>query len=178
MPIAENQLIELKHAYQILGVPLAASALSIKQTYRRLLKRWHPDLYPSGTPDHAEATRMSTLINDAYSAIESAPLRYYTETNLSSDGRSGRPTQTSTNGSTAIRRETFPKTDRVEFWVRFACGALFGILVSFRLVIEFFDQPAVLAVGVVAAILGFGFGAARYGDKFWYSVLGRWWFWS
>jgi hypothetical protein len=178
MPLAENQLIELKHAYQVLGVPLSASALSIKQAYRKLLKRWHPDLYPSGTPDHAEATRMSTLINDAYSAIEGAPLRYYTEINPSLGRRSRRVTQTSTNESTGIHSETLPKTDRLEFWVRFVCGTLFGILVSIRLVLEFFDQPAILAVGVAAAILGFGFAAARYGDRFWHSILGRWWFWS
>jgi curved DNA-binding protein CbpA len=178
MPLAENQLIELKHAYQVLGVPLSASALSIKQAYRKLVKRWHPDLYQSGTPDHAEAARMSSFINSAYSIVQSAPLRYYTETNLFPDGKGRRDTQSSTNESTSTPTETLPKTDRIEFWVRFVCGALFGILVSFRLVLEFFDQPAILVVGVAAGILGFGFAAARYGDRFWYSILGRWWFWS
>jgi hypothetical protein len=26
--------------------------------------------------------------------------------------------------------------------------------------------------------VGFGLGAARYGDKFWYSIFRRWWLWS
>jgi len=178
MPIAEAQLSELKRAYQILGVTLFASAPSIKQTYRRLVKRWHPDLYPSGTPDRVEATRMTKVINEAYTAIAFAPLRYYVETNPLADERTRQAARPSTNDSTGIRSETLPKTDRLEFWVRFVCGALFGTLVSVRLLLEFFDQPAILAMGVVAAILGFGFAAARYGDRFWHSILRHWWFWS
>jgi curved DNA-binding protein CbpA len=44
MAIAGYQLSDLKHAYQILGVPLFASVPSIKQAHRKLIKRWHPDL--------------------------------------------------------------------------------------------------------------------------------------
>jgi hypothetical protein len=82
------------------------------------------------------------------------------------------------NESTNVSIGTFPKTDRLEFWVRFVCGALFGALVSIRLVLDLFDQPAVLVMSIVAAVLGFGFAAARYGDKFWYSIFRHWWFWS
>lgn len=178
MPIAESQLSELKHAYQILGVPLSASAPSIKQTYRKLVKRWHPDLYAHGTPDHTEATIMKTLINEAYVYIQNAPLRYYAEPNPLADAGSRQPARPLTNESTGAGIETLPKTDRLEFWVRFACGALFGALVSIRLVLELFDRPAVLLTGIAAAILGFGFAAARYGDKFWYAIFRHWWFWS
>jgi DnaJ domain len=178
MPIAESQLSELKHAYQILGVPPSASAPSIKQTHRKLIKRWHPDLYVNGTSDHAEATRMTKMINEAYMAIHNAPLRYYIEPNPLAQASSGQAKRPSTNESTGISIETLPKTDRLEFWVRFVCGALFGILVSFRLALDFFDQPAILATAVAAAIVGLGFAAARYGDKFWYSIFRHWWFWS
>src|SRR5690348_13552951 len=67
MPIAECQVAELKRAYQTLGVPFSASALSIKQGYRRIAKRWHPDLYPTGTPAYDEATQMMKRINEAFS---------------------------------------------------------------------------------------------------------------
>jgi len=133
---------------------------------------------PEWTPDHVEATRMTKVINEAYTAIAFAPLRYYVETNPLADERTRQAARPSTNDSTGIRSETLPKTDRLEFWVRFVCGALFGTLVSVRLLLEFFDQPAILAMGVVAAILGFGFAAARYGDRFWHSILRHWWFWS
>jgi curved DNA-binding protein CbpA len=42
MPVNDYQLAELRHAYQVLGVPPDTSAPSIKKTYRRLVKRWHP----------------------------------------------------------------------------------------------------------------------------------------
>jgi len=80
MPVDDYQLAELRHAYQVLGVAPEASAPSIKKTYRRLVKRWHPDLYPNGTPAHVEATQMTRLINEAYSAIAHAPLGYHMET--------------------------------------------------------------------------------------------------
>lgn len=178
MPIAEYQLTELKHAYQIFGISLSASALSIKQTYRKLIKRWHPDLYPGRTPEHAEAIRMTQLINEAYTAIKDAPLRYYIESGALVGGRIREATRPSADESSGMRSETFPKTDRLEFWVRFVCGALFGILVSIQLALQFLDEPKFLAVGVITVRLGFGFAAARYGDKFWYSILQHWWFWS
>jgi curved DNA-binding protein CbpA len=81
MPIAEYQLSDLKHAYQILGVPLFASIPTIRQAHRKLIKRWHPDLYANKTSDHTEATRMTKLIIEAYAAIQNAPLRYYAERN-------------------------------------------------------------------------------------------------
>jgi DnaJ-class molecular chaperone len=49
MPVLDDQSAEWKHAYQVLGVPRYASAHAIKAAYRKLVKRWHPDLY---TPAH------------------------------------------------------------------------------------------------------------------------------
>ena len=80
MLVDDHQIAELRHAYQVLGVPTDSSALSIKKAYRRLLKRWHPDLYPDGTPTHVEATNMTRLVNEAYAAIANAPLIYHAET--------------------------------------------------------------------------------------------------
>ena len=79
MRVDESQLSRWKHAYQVLGVPLAASANSIRQAQRRLVKRWHADLYQVGTQGHTDATHMTVLFNEAYAAIERAPLRYFVE---------------------------------------------------------------------------------------------------
>jgi hypothetical protein len=182
MPLSDDQLKELKHAYQVLGVPLEASAHSIRQTYRLLVKRWHPDLYQDGTPAHVEATQMVTLINEAYSAIAHAPLRYHEETYSQQAGRRGRQTtSTPRNGPIKVTTESIPKTDRLEFWVRFVCGAVAGIFVCLDLVFSIMPDSSqnvpVLALGALVVILGFGFGAARYGDKFWYSIFRRWWLW-
>jgi hypothetical protein len=183
MPIAEDQITELKHAYQILGAPLSASASSIKQTYRKLVKRWHPDLYPSGTPAYAEATQMTKLINAAYSGIENAPLRYYIEACPPAYVRSRQATRPSPNEPSGIRSETLPKTDWLEFWIRFVCGALFGALISVRFFLSRYflfsdEQPAILILGIIGIILGSGFAAARSGDEFWHSQFRRWWMWG
>src|SRR5260370_21355005 len=79
MRVDESQLSRWKHAYQVLAVPLAASANSIRQAQRRLVKRWHADLYQVGTQGHTDATHMTVLFNEAYAAIERAPLRYFVE---------------------------------------------------------------------------------------------------
>src|SRR5437879_4957777 len=77
--MTEFEIDELRRAYQLLDVPHSSSKRSIKQAYRRVTKRWHPDRYASGTPAHAEATQMMKLINEAYSQMANAPLRYYDE---------------------------------------------------------------------------------------------------
>jgi hypothetical protein len=71
----DDQFAELKRSYQVLGVPTDAAPPSIKHAYWQLVRRWHPDLYANGTPDHIEATQMAGLINEAYAAIAHAPLR-------------------------------------------------------------------------------------------------------
>jgi curved DNA-binding protein CbpA len=177
MASTQFQLTELKRAYQLLDVPLSASAHSIKQAYRRLVKRWHPDRYASGTAVHTEATQMSKLINEASSKIERAPLRYHVEASPSTRRATAQAMYTSTAESTSQTDEKFPNTSRVEFWVRFVCGALFGAIVSLDLLLKFTESSAGVVFGMVVLILGFAFASARYGDKFWYSILRRWWLW-
>lgn len=177
MSTAEYELEELERAYQVLGVPHSASVLSMRRSYRRLAKRWHPDLYPNATPAYAEANQMMRLINEAYVKIENAPLRYHVASNpLSAEG-SKQAVPASTEVIANITCQAVPKTDRIEFWVRFVCGALLGVFLSLRFFIDFFEQPAIALLGSVGAMVGFGFGATRFGDRFWHSILGRWWFW-
>lgn len=51
--------------YEVLGVPQGASEDEIKHAYRRLAKKYHPDLNPG---DEAAARRMNE-INEAYDRI-------------------------------------------------------------------------------------------------------------
>lgn len=128
MPTVDDQVAEWKHAYQVLGVPHYASAHVIKAAYRKLVKRWHPDLYAAGTSEHADATQMSMLINQAHSAIANAPLRYTSNSPVfnQTPQRGDVPSGSTIN----IRIDAFRphRADRLEFWVRFVCGALFGIV--------------------------------------------------
>ncbi len=55
-----------KDYYEILGVPRDASQEEIKRAYRRLVKKYHPDMYPG---DKAEAERKFKEITEAYEVL-------------------------------------------------------------------------------------------------------------
>ena len=171
-----DQIAELKHAYRLLDLPLSASPTSIKNTYRKLVKRWHPDLYPDGTPTQIEATQMTKLINEAYLAIKSAPLRYYVEACPPASVKSRQETRPSSDERSATTRP-LPRTDWLEFWVRFVCGSVLGALLGFRALLFHYDRPSSFVQGVVAITFACGLGAALFGDKFWHTLLRRWWMW-
>lgn len=54
--------------YRVLGVTPSASADQIKAAYRELVKKYHPDLFPTAGAK-AEATEKLRVINEAYSIL-------------------------------------------------------------------------------------------------------------
>ena len=119
MPLAEQ--IGIEHAYQVLGVPREAPAHTIKQAYRKLVKRWHPDLYAVGTAAHAEATEMSRVVSDAYATVSHAPSRYLK--NYPSDTNFDQETRTTPTSSQLRRAEVIlQRLDSIEFWFRFVAA--------------------------------------------------------
>ena len=54
-----------KDYYELLGIDRNADADTIKQAYRKLAKKYHPDLHPGD----AEAERMFKEVNEAYSVL-------------------------------------------------------------------------------------------------------------
>ena len=63
------------------------------------------------------------------------------------------------------------KVDSFELCIRFLCGALLGSLLTIRLVLYWYgENPIVLIMVGTVVILACGLAAARYGDKFWYSL--------
>ncbi len=140
---------DTEHAYELLGVPASASALVIKHAYRAMAKRWHPDLYRASTPEQAEAARMMELINEAYSTIKSAPLRYSTPGNY---GAASQPTSQTTRPANHIPtmsdRKPFVAPDKLEFWIRFVCGSILGMFVSASLILRtwYWLQPSLVQV--------------------------------
>jgi molecular chaperone DnaJ len=61
----------MKDLYEVLGVPRNASAEEIKKAYRKLARRYHPDVNPSN-PDAEKSFRE---IQDAYSVLADADKR-------------------------------------------------------------------------------------------------------
>jgi len=167
----------MKHAYQVLGVPLSATPTSIKQAYRQLVKRWHPDLYKSGTEEYADATLMTKSINESYSLIEDAPLRYHADA-YSPAYAAAR--QAARGGS---KDPGYPKVDSIlrftwfEFWVRFVVGAIWGAAFGFRLGLYPYSNPHFFVPGIVFSSVAWAFIVAFACDGFWHSFFGRWWMW-
>ena len=58
---------ETEEALRILGLDSDATTAEIRQAYRSLILRWHPD--KAAEPDRAEATRRSSEINAAYDCL-------------------------------------------------------------------------------------------------------------
>lgn len=183
MTATQYSFPELQHAYQVLGMPVDASALAIKQAYGRLVKRWHPDLYATGTVAHTEAMQMIKVINEAYAAIAHAPLRYRSESYTRRVPAEPKPASRHTDATKAEAIEPL-NADRIEYWVRFVLGAAAGLFATLQLVFGFWGIQRSTStwtesiLGALAITLAFGVGAARYGDKFWHWMLRLWWLWG
>jgi DnaJ-domain-containing protein 1 len=142
------------HAYRVLGLAPDSSALRIKREYRRLAKLWHPDKFPHDTAEQRHAAERMRAINDAYRSIKHAPLRYRVY------ATGGGPVVTPPVPRTSMASDT------LEYVVRFICGFLFGVLVSFAALVS--DVPVAIAVAIPFAT---GVAAVVYGDRFWYWIL-------
>lgn len=73
--------------YQILGVSRDASDEQIKQAYRRLAKKYHPDL----NPGDAEAAKKMQQVNAAYEQIKNPDKGYSAESSYDPFGGYGSP---------------------------------------------------------------------------------------
>jgi hypothetical protein len=105
---------------------------------------------------------MTDILNAAYSSIQTAPLLQYIDIQHRNSPQD--PT-----ASVATSEEPF---HWYGFWLRFACGALFGAVVSFRMVLYAYEDPLAMILGVAAMILFFAFASGFAGEKFLNSIRG------
>ena len=68
--------------YQILCIQQVASAEQIKRSYRALVKRYHPDLFPNGSDAQEEAGVRLREIIAAYAVLSNAGKRASYDTKL------------------------------------------------------------------------------------------------
>ncbi len=60
----------LREDYSNLGVPPEASMEDIKKSYKKLLKKYHPDNYPEGSEKQKLATEITKKLNISYQRIK------------------------------------------------------------------------------------------------------------
>lgn len=60
---------DLRRAYSKLGLELGADRARVRQRYRDLAKRWHPDRYAADPQGQAEAAAQMREINAAYREV-------------------------------------------------------------------------------------------------------------
>jgi preprotein translocase subunit Sec63 len=163
MTEGRDQMREWRHAYRVLDMPESASPREIKAAYRHLVRRWHPDRYPSDSAEQREATRMTEMINSAYAVAETAPLH------KPALARKPRPNtrmrQTPAPAAAAAVPQAASGADPLGFWVRFAFGALFGALLGLRFVFYAYVSPSMMIIGMAMMILICAFAAGFGGDK-------------
>jgi DnaJ-class molecular chaperone len=69
--------------YETLGIPHTAKHEQIKRSYRGLVKRFHPDLFPSGSESQAEAGERLRQINVSYGILSNPQKRANYDAKLS-----------------------------------------------------------------------------------------------
>ncbi|MBU0858755.1 MAG: J domain-containing protein [Alphaproteobacteria bacterium] len=185
-----DEILGLKWAYHVVGVDHNATATTIKQRYRALVKEWHPDKWASSPDQEAHATRRMQNINSAYDQIKDAPLRYHISTHPRAQERWKKCAQ-----ETAVERaeqervrqgviERARKRRLVEFWFRFLFGMVFSIIPLGFIYLKMGwvmagDDRWFLAACIILPLIC-GWANARYKDNFWSGVgeifYSYWWF--
>ena len=76
----------MRDPYEVLGVSKDATEEEITKAYRKLAKKYHPDL----NPDNREAAKMMAEVNAAYDLIKAGNYNYYqTQQQTQSNSSSG-----------------------------------------------------------------------------------------
>ncbi|BAY14962.1 heat shock protein DnaJ-like protein [Anabaenopsis circularis NIES-21] len=68
-PQSQTEKDKITRAYKILGVPQDAPFADIKQAYKTLVKKWHPDLFVNQPQMQKQAQEKMRLFNEAYTVL-------------------------------------------------------------------------------------------------------------
>ncbi|AFY45954.1 DnaJ-class molecular chaperone with C-terminal Zn finger domain [Nostoc sp. PCC 7524] len=71
-PQGQAEKDKIARAYKILGLPQNAALADIKQAYKTLVKKWHPDLFVNQPQMQKQAQEKMRLFNEAYTVLSAA----------------------------------------------------------------------------------------------------------
>jgi hypothetical protein len=111
-----------------------------------------------------------------HNAAGHAPLRYARVSPNSTNRPSVPYVERQTEPGTSSERP-LARLDRVEFWARFVCGAILGLFIALDAGISTLAMDISLKLWLAALVIitvGSGLLAAKLRDKFWYSLMERW----
>ncbi len=136
----------MKTYYEILGVDMSATQDEIKKAFKKMVRRWHPDM----NPGNEDAIKMTQLINEAYSVLSdiskkkqydsklanakkqnsSKQSKSYNGTSKFYQGTTNRTTKSSTNDSINKDTDIRKKAEDVLKVLRKANNAFFSLYTS------------------------------------------------
>lgn len=148
-----------------------------------------------------KACRMTALLNGAYGRIKDAPLRYGHAEGASPNGpqASGETEPSGWSRSEYVPRDASHEAseyykilerarqdgasddarrsfDWLGFLVRFVCGALLGVILSFKVIVDVYERPKFMHLAVISTIVFCAFASGFGGDAFWRLIRPwRWW---
>ncbi len=61
---------DIEAHYKTLDLPYGASFEEVKKAYRKLMRKYHPDLHNTSPKKHKAATELSVQVTQAYNALE------------------------------------------------------------------------------------------------------------
>ena len=68
-PKTQAQKDKIADAYRVLGLQPTASFTEVKQTYKTLVKKWHPDLFVNQPQMQKQVQEKMRLVNEAYNIL-------------------------------------------------------------------------------------------------------------
>ncbi|MTJ50968.1 dynamin family protein [Dolichospermum sp. UHCC 0259] len=68
-PKKPAQQDKIANAYRVLGLQSSASFIEVKQAYRTLVKKWHPDLFVNKPQMQKQVQEKMRLVNEAYNIL-------------------------------------------------------------------------------------------------------------
>jgi preprotein translocase subunit Sec63 len=128
----------IARAYHVLGLEPGVSPLAARRRYRELVKKWHPDRHPAGSPSHDEATRRTQDINDSYRTIKDAAVHREVPLRRS-------PSSPQESPPTVVHLEADTVADRV-------VAAVVGILLGAFIDLALMSESAIVWVGIPIAL--------------------------